>query len=188
MFAVKADALAALEAAGAPTQSLQTTDDTPSYFHPGRSGVLRLGPKTLACFGEIHPRILKAMNVGGPVHGFEVFLDRIPERKAKPTKTRPALNASELLPLSRDFAFVVDDAIAAEALIKAVRGAEKKLIVDVALFDVYRGKGVPEGKKSLAVEVKFQPREKTMTDEEIDAVSARIVAQVAKATEGVLRS
>ncbi len=188
VYAVKADALAALEAAGAPVQSLQTTDDAPSYFHPGRSGALRLGRNALAYFGEIHPRVLKSMGVGGPVHGFEVFLEMIPEGKTKPTKTKPALNASEFLPLTRDFAFVVDETIAAEALLKAVRGAEKKLITDVTLFDVYRGKGVPEGMKSLAVEVKIQPHEKTMTDEEIDAVSARIVAKVAKATGGALRS
>ena len=187
-YTVKADALAALEAAGAPTLSLQTTDDTPSYFHPGRSGALRLGRNVLANFGEIHPRVVKAMGVDGSVHGFEVFLEMIPEGKTKPTKTKSALNASELLPLTRDFAFVVDEAIAAEALLKAVRGAEKKLITDVTLFDVYQGKGFPEGKKSIAVEVKIQPREKTMTDEEIDAVSARIVAQVAKAVGGALRS
>ena len=188
VFTAKADALAALEAAGAPMASLQTTDDAPAYFHPGRSGVLRLGRNELAVFGEIHPRILKAMDVDGIVHGFEVFLDCIPEGKKKPTKTKPALNASELLPLTRDFAFVVDDSVTAEALLKAVRGAEKKLIDDVALFDVYQGKGVPEGKKSLAVEVTMQPRDKTMTDEEIDAVSSKIVAQVTKSTGGVLRS
>ncbi|WP_375201512.1 phenylalanine--tRNA ligase subunit beta [Hyphococcus sp.] len=187
-FTVKADAIAALEAAGAPTSSLQTSADAPDYFHPGRSGVLRLGPKALAHFGEIHPRVLKAMDVDGPVHGFEVFLDLIPEPKKKGAKTRPALDASELLPLSRDFAFVVDDAVAAEALLKAVRGAEKKLIADVSLFDVYQGKGVPEGKKSLAVEVTLQPRQKTLTDEEIEAVSARIVAQVEKAVGGSLRA
>ncbi|WP_375205012.1 phenylalanine--tRNA ligase subunit beta [Hyphococcus sp.] len=186
-FTVKADAIAALEAAGAPVASLQTSADAPDYFHPGRSGVLRLGPKALALFGEIHPRVLKAMDVDGPVQGFEVFLDLIPEPKKKPAKTRPALDASELLPLSRDFAFVVDDAVAAEALLKAVRGAEKKLIADVSLFDVYQGKGVPEGKKSLAIEVVLQPREKTLTDEEIEAISARIVAQVEKATGGTLR-
>ncbi len=187
-FTVKADAIAALEAAGAPVSSLQTSADAPDYFHPGRSGVLRLGPKALAHFGEVHPRVLKAMDVDGPVHGFEVFLDLIPEPKKKGAKTRPALDASELLPLSRDFAFVVDDAVAAEALLKAVRGAEKKLIADVSLFDVYQGKGVPEGKKSLAVEVTLQPRQKTLTDEEIEAVSARIVAQVEKAVGGTLRA
>jgi phenylalanyl-tRNA synthetase beta chain len=188
VFTVKADAIAALEAAGAPVASLQTSADAPVYFHPGRSGVLRLGPKALAHFGEIHPRVLKIMDVDGPVYGFEAFLDAIPEAKKKPTKTRPALDASEFLPLTRDFAFVVDEAVAAEALLKAVRGAEKKLIADVSLFDVYQGKGVPEGKKSLAVEVTLQPREKTLTDEEIEAVSARIIAQVEKATGGALRA
>ncbi|MEX6632961.1 phenylalanine--tRNA ligase subunit beta [Hyphococcus lacteus] len=187
VFVVKADAMAAAEAAGAPVASLQTTTDAPTYFHPGRSGVLRLGPKVIAHFGEIHPGVLKAMDVEGPVHGFEVFLDAIPASKKKPTKTRPALDASELLPLTRDFAFVVDDDIVAETLLKAVRGAEKKLITSVSLFDVYQGKGVAEGKKSLAVEVTIQPREKTLTDDEIDAISAKIVAQVEKATGGSLR-
>lgn len=188
MFTVKADAVAALEAAGAPVANLQTSADAPGYFHPGRSGVLRLGPKALAHFGEIHPRVLKAMDVDGPVYGFEAFLDAIPEAKKKPTKTRSALDAPEFLALTRDFAFVVDEAVAAEALLKAVRGADKKLIVNVALFDVYQGKGVAEGKKSLAVEVTLQPREKTLTDEEIEAVSARIIAQVEKATGGALRA
>ena len=187
VFTVKADALAALSAASAPAASLQTTDDAPAYYHPGRSGVLRLGPNALGFFGEIHPRVLKAMDADGPICGFETFLDAIPEAKKKATKTRPALNASGLLPLTRDFAFIVDDGVAAEALMKAVRGADKKLIEGASLFDVYQGKGVPEGKKSLAVEVLIQPREKTLTDEEIDALSERIVAQVAKATGGALR-
>ncbi len=188
VFAAKADAMIALSAAGAPLQSLQTTADAPSWFHPGRSGVLRLGPNVLAHFGEIHPRVLKIMDVDGPVMAFEVFLDNIPAGKKKATKTRPALNASELLPLSRDFAFVVAEDVAAETLLKAVRGAEKKLIADVSLFDIYQGKGVPEGKKSIAVEVAIQPRDKTLTDDEIDAISKRIVAQVEKATGGVLRA
>ncbi|MEQ8178793.1 MAG: phenylalanine--tRNA ligase subunit beta [Amphiplicatus sp.] len=189
VFTVKADALAALEAAGAATAQLQTAAEAPGWYHPGRSGVLRLGPKNiLAHFGEIHPRILKAMDVDGPVYAFETFLDRIPAARAKATKTKPALDASELLPLKRDFAFVVDEAVAADALIRAVSGADKKLIARVALFDVYQGKGVAEGKKSLAVEVTIQPREKTLTDEEIEALSARIVAQVEKATGGALRA
>lgn len=187
VFSVKADAMAAAEAAGAPVASLQTTTDAPTYFHPGRSGVLRLGPKVIAHFGELHPGVLKAMDVEGPVHGFEVFLDVIPAPKKKPTKTRSALDASELLPLTRDFAFVVDEDIVAETLLKAVRGAEKKLITGVSLFDVYQGKGVPDGKKSLAVEVTIQPRDKTFTDEEIEAISAKVVAQVEKATGGSLR-
>lgn len=189
VFTVKADALNTLEAAGAKIAQLQTTRDAPSWYHPGRSGVLRLGPKNiLAEFGEIHPRILKAMDVDGPVFGFEVNLDAVPAAKSKPTKTRPALDASDLLPLTRDFAFVVDEEVTAEAVLKAVRAAEKKLIADVALFDVYQGKGVAAGQKSLAVEVTLQPRDKTLTDEEIEAVSTRIVAQVEKATGGVLRA
>lgn len=187
-FTAKADAMAALDSAGAPLQSLQTTADAPHWFHPGRSGALRLGPNVLAYFGEVHPRVLKAMDVGGPVMAFEAFLDNIPAGKKKATKTRPALDASELLPLSRDFAFVVADDVTAEALLKAVRGADKKLIVGVSLFDVYQGKGVPEGQKSLAVEVMLQPRGKTLTDDEIEAVSKRIIAQVEKATGGVLRA
>jgi phenylalanyl-tRNA synthetase beta chain len=186
-FVAKTDALVALAAAGAPLASLQASADAPSWYHPGRSGVLRLGPKVLAHFGELHPGVLKAMDIDGPVHGFEVFLDAIPTPKKKPTKTRPALNASELLALTRDFAFVVDEDVAAAVLLKAVRGADKKLITRVRLFDVYRGKGVDDGKKSLAVEVTIQPQDKTLTDEEIEAVAARIVAQVTKATGGVLR-
>jgi phenylalanyl-tRNA synthetase beta chain len=188
IFTAKADALAALEAAGAPILSLQTTSDAPAYFHPGRSGALRLGPqRPLAHFGELHPRVLKALDVEGPIYAFEVFLDRIPEAKKKPTKTKPALEALALLALTRDFAFVVEEKVSAEALLKAVAGADRKLIAAVALFDVYQGKGVGEGKKSLAVEVKIQPRDKTLTEEEIEALSQKIVLAVEKATGGALR-
>ncbi len=187
-FTVKADAIAALSAAGAKVEQLQTTADAPAWFHPGRSGVLRLGPRlVLASFGEIHPRVLKAMDVDRPVYGFEVFLDAIPAAKPRATKTKPALEASGLMPVRRDFAFVVDEGVAADALMKAVRGADKKLIADAALFDVYQGKGVEPGKKSLAVEVTLQPRDKTLTDEEIEAVAKSVVAAVEKATGGVLR-
>lgn len=189
VFTVKADAIAALEAAGAKVEQAQTTADAPKWYHPGRSGVLRLGPKlALAHFGEIHPRVLKAMDVEGPVFAFEVFIDAIPAAKPKATKTKPALDAAGLLPVRRDFAFVVDEKVTAEALLKAVRGAEKKLIADVGLFDVYQGKGVPDGKKSLAVEVTLQPKEKTLTDDEIEAVGKAIVAAVEKATGGALRT
>ncbi|MEL6371988.1 MAG: phenylalanine--tRNA ligase subunit beta [Pseudomonadota bacterium] len=184
----KADALAALAAAGGSVDKLQTTDKAPKWFHPGRSGTLCLGPKNiLAEFGEIHPRVLKAMDIDQPVFGFEVNFDAIPEGKAKATKTRPAMETSDLMPLTRDFAFIVDRTVTAEALLKAVKGAEKKLITAVSLFDVYEGKGVPDGQKSLAVEVTLQPRDKTLTDKEIDDVAERVIAQVAKATGGSLR-
>ncbi|MDZ7629753.1 MAG: phenylalanine--tRNA ligase subunit beta [Parvularculaceae bacterium] len=187
-FTVKADALAALDAAGAKVEQLQTTADAPAWYHPGRSGVLRLGPKlALAAFGELHPRVLKAMAIDGPVFAFEAFIDLIPAAKSRATKTKPALEALELLPVRRDFAFVVDQHLPAADLLKAVRGAEKKLIADVALFDVYQGKGVPEGKKSLGVEVTLQPREKTLTDEEIETVARAVVAAAEKAVSANLR-
>ena len=118
----------------------------------------------------------------------EVNLDAVPTGRGKTTKTRSALNASEFLPLTRDFAFVVDQAVTAESLLKAVRGAEKKLVSGVSLFDVYEGKGVEDGKKSIAVEITLQPRDKTLTEEDIEAVSQRVIAQVEKATGGVLRA
>ncbi len=184
----KGDALAVLEACGAPVDKLQTTRDAPNWYHPGRSGVLRLGPNVLANFGELHPRVLKAMELRGPVAAFEVFLDRIPEPKAKDAgKARPPLELSPFQPVERDFAFLVDADLPAEKLLRAARGADKALIADVALFDVYAGKGVEDGKKSLAIAVTLQPRERTLTDEEIEAVGARIVAQVEKATGGSLR-
>ena len=189
VFAIKADALAALEAAGAKLASLQTAPEAPAWFHPGRSGVLRLGPKNvLAAFGEIHPKVLKAMDVAGPVYGFEVNLDAIPPAKARAVKTKPALEASELMAVTRDFAFLVTAQTPAQTLINAVKGADKKLITGVRLFDVYEGTGVAEGQKSLAIEVTLQPRDKTLDEEALEAVSAKIIAQVEKATGATLRA
>ncbi|MEM8934851.1 MAG: phenylalanine--tRNA ligase subunit beta [Pseudomonadota bacterium] len=188
LFAVKADALAALEAAGAPVASLKTSTPAPAWYHPGRSGVLGLGPaKPLAYFGEVHPKVLRAMNVDGPILAFEALLDSVPSGKKKASKTKPPLNASELMPLSRDFAFVVDRGVAAGDVLKAVQGADKTLITNVSVFDVYEGKGVADGSKSIAIEVVIQPRDKTLTDKEIEALSEKIVAQVQKAVGGVLR-
>ena len=158
------------------------------WWHPGRSARLQLGPKVVVAeFGEIHPRILKAMDVDGPVLGFEITLDAIPEPKKKATKGRPALNASALMPLTRDFAFVVGQATPAGEVARAAAGADKALIADVRVFDVYQGKGVDEGMKSVAIEVAIQPRDKTLTDAEIEALSGRIVAAVDKAVGGKLR-
>jgi phenylalanyl-tRNA synthetase beta chain len=185
-FDAKADALATLSAAGAPVENLQTSTDAPAWYHPGRSGVLRLGATVLACFGELHPRILRRLDLRGPVVGFEVYLDAIPEPK-RASKQRRALEASALQPVRRDFAFVVAESVAAETLIRAAKGAERKLIADVALFDVYRGHGIPEGHKSLALEVTLQPQDHTLTDAELEAVAKKIVVQVEKATGGSLR-
>jgi phenylalanyl-tRNA synthetase beta chain len=184
----KADALAALNAAGVAAESLQVTVDAPAWYHPGRSGVLKQGNKALAQFGEIHPGILAAMGVTGPAVGFEVLLDAVPAPRARSSKARPLLQLSPYQPVERDFAFVVDESVAAETLLRAARGVDKKLIADVRLFDVYRGKGVDEAKKSLAITVVLQPVEATLTDEAIEAFSQKLIAAVEKATGGTLRT
>jgi phenylalanyl-tRNA synthetase beta chain len=185
-FDAKGDAMALLSALGAPTENLQATADAPGYFHPGRSASLRLGPNVLAQFGEIHPKVMKALDLKGPAVAFEVFLDRVPMPRSKGTN-RPLLDASAFQPVERDFAFVVASDVAAEKLVKAAKGADKALIAEVAIFDVFEGGSLGEGKKSIALSVTLQPREKTLTDAEIEAVSARIVAAVNKATGGELR-
>lgn len=187
LFALKADLMGVLEDMGAPPLQV-AQGSTSAWWHPGRSARLQLGPKNVVAeFGEIHPRILKALDVDGPVLAFEITLDAIPEPKKKATKGRPALNASALMPLTRDFAFVVAETVAAGDLTRAAAGADKALISDVRVFDVYRGPGVPAEAKSVAIEVEVQPREKTLTDAEIEALSGRVVAAVEKATGGKLR-
>ncbi|MQA66526.1 MAG: phenylalanine--tRNA ligase subunit beta [Alphaproteobacteria bacterium] len=188
-FDAKADALAALAECGAPVASLQTFAEAPSWYHPGRAGTLRLGPKTiLAAFGEVHPGVLAAMDAAGPMVGFEVFLDAIPEPRDRGSRARPPLDLSPFQPVSRDFAFIVDDSVAGEALIRAVRGADRTLIVDATVFDVYHGKGVPEGKVSIALAVTLQPVKATLTDAEIEAVAKKVVAAAEKAVGATLRA
>jgi phenylalanyl-tRNA synthetase beta chain len=187
-FDAKADALAVLAAAGAPGQALQIVPGGPGWLHPGRSGTIQIGPQNiLGYFGELHPRTLEALRADGPLMAFEVILDRIPAAKQRPTRAKPALELSAFQPVSRDFAFIVDRAVKAGDIVRAAQGVDKKLITDVTVFDVYEGKGIDDGKKSIAIAVTIQPREKTMTDEEIDAVAARITAEVTKKTGGVLR-
>jgi len=186
IFDVKRDVLIVLEAIGAPVASLQTASDAPAHWRPGRTGALKLGPKVIAYFGEIHPRALKAIDVEAPMLAFEIFLDALPAPRAK-GRAKPPLEKLELQPLTRDFAFVVDDSVAAADLVRAAFGADKQLISDVSLFDVYRGERMQAGKKSLAIEVTLQPREKTLTDADIEAVGAKIVSAVMKATGGTLR-
>jgi len=187
-YDAKADALAALEAAGAPVNSLQVSDNAPEWFHPGRSGSLQLGPKNqIAHFGELHPRVLLALDVKGPLVGFEININAIPQPRGSGVTARPALDVSDFQAVSRDFAFVVDASVEADKLLRAAKGAEKKLIAAVSVFDIFEGSALGENKKSLAIEVTLQPETKTLTDEEIDAVSAKIIANVEKATGGVLR-
>ncbi len=187
-FDVKGDALAALAAAGAPMSALQIAPGGPAWLHPGRCGTIQIGPQNvLGYFGELHPRALEALRAEGPLVAFELILERIPEPKPKATRAKPVLELSPLQPVERDFAFVVDRAVKAGDIVRAAQQADRKLIETVSVFDVYEGDGVAAGKKSIAIAVTLQPREKTMTDEEIEAVAARIVAEVSKRTGGTLR-
>jgi len=189
-FDAKADAQSLLAVCGAPVDNLQVTADAPAWYHPGRSGVLRLGPTVLAQFGELHPRVLRELNVKGAAVGFELFLERIPQPKAKgkgASSTRPLLQASSYQPVERDFAFVVAADVPAEKLIRAVKGADKALIQAVSLFDVFEGGSLGAGRKSLAVSVTLQAMDRTLTEQEIAAVSEKIVAAVIKVTGAELR-
>ncbi len=182
---VKADVWAVLAALGVPMEALIVTADAPGFYHPGRSGCVRQGPKTvLATFGELHPRVLEALDLPTPAAAFEVYLDAVadPKRKKKAAPDLPAFQ-----PLRRDFAFVVERDITAEAILRAARGAERSLIAGVSLFDVYEGEKIDAGKKSVAIEVTLQPRERTLTDPEIEAVCAKVIAAVAKSTGATLR-
>jgi len=187
-FDAKADALAALAAAGAPPQALQVVPGGPPWFHPGRSGTIQIGPQNiLGHFGELHPSALEALDADGSLVAFEVILDRIPEPKSKATRAKPALDLSPFQPVERDFAFAVERSVKAADIVRAAAGADRKLIAGVSVFDVYEGTGIAPGKKSIAIAVTIQPRERTMTDAEIEALAAKIVAEVGKRTGGVLR-
>ncbi len=181
----KGDALAVLAALGVPAAALSVSADAPGFYHPGRSGVVRQGPKTvLATFGALHPRLLAGLDIAGPAVACEVFLDAIPDPKRR---KRGAPDLPDLQTVRRDFAFLVDTGVAADAVLRAARGADRVLIAEVALFDRYAGERLPEGKVSLAIEVTLQPRDKTLTEAEIEAVAQKIVAAVGKATGAVLR-
>jgi phenylalanyl-tRNA synthetase beta chain len=184
---VKADAIAVLEALGFSQNNVQITREAPDWFHPGRSGAIKLGPKvTLGVFGELHPDTLESLDADGPMAAFELYLDNLPPSKRKGT-AKAALDASDLQAVTRDFAFLVDAETDAGALVRAASSPDRALISNVSVFDEFTGQGVPEGKKSLAIEVTLQPRDKTLTDEEIDAVAEKVVASVTKATGGTLR-
>jgi phenylalanyl-tRNA synthetase beta chain len=188
VFDAKADLAAVLDALGYDIDKVQLFPDAAPWSHPGRGGRVAQGPKTLGWFGELHPAWAAELDIDFPVAAFELDLDALPEPRRKATRTKPALDLSALMPLTRDFAFVVDQAITAGAIIKAARGADKALIREVVVFDVFEGSHVGEGKKSVAIEVTLQPSDKTLTDEEIDKVSASIIAAVTKTSGGVLRA
>ena len=188
VFDAKADAFAVLAAAGAPMQALQVVPGGPAWFHPGRSATIQIGPQNiLGHFGELHPRAIANLKAEGPLVAFEVILEKIPEPKARPTRAKPLLELSPFQPVERDFAFVVDNAVKSTEIVRAAQNVDKKLVSNVVVFDVYEGKGIDPGKKSIAIAVTIQPREKTMTDAEIESLAAKIVAEVTKRTGGVLR-
>lgn len=189
VFDAKADAIAALEACGAPVERLQIEAGGPAWYHPGRSGTIKLGPKViLGTFGEFHPKTLEELDVSGPLCGFEVFVDAVPEPKAKPTRTKPKLELSAFQAVKRDFAFVVDKAVEAGTLTRAALAADRKLITNVSVFDVFEGASLGAAKKSIAIEVSIQPVDKTLTDEDFETLAKRIVENVNKQTGGVLRA
>ena len=179
-FDAKGEVTALLAAAGAPVANLQSFGEASGAYHPGQSGTLRLGPKTvLAEFGVLHPSLARQFGLTGTVVAGEIFLDAMPAKRAngfmRAPYAPPALQA-----VKRDFAFLIDEAVEADALVRAVRNADKKAIVDARLFDVFVGPGVDEGKKSLAVEITLQPGEKSFAQEELDAISAAVVKAAAK--------
>jgi phenylalanyl-tRNA synthetase beta chain len=180
-FDAKAEALALLAEAGAPVENLQVMGEAGPQFHPGQSGTLRLGPKTvLARFGMLHPALLKQFDIAGPVAAFELFLDAVPARKGLAGFARPAYAPPPLQPVTRDFAFLVPDTLPAADLVRAVRGADKAAIVGARVFDAFKGAGVPEGQKSLAIEVTLQPVDKSFDEAALKAIAERVVAAAAK--------
>jgi len=189
LFDAKRDAMALLSALGVNANAVQVVPSGPSFLHPGRSATLQFGPKTVVgWFGQLHPSTCEALDAEGPIVAFEITLDAIPAPKAKPTKTKPKLTRSDFMPVERDLAFVVTETVNASDVLKAAESAERSLVARVGVFDVYRGEGVPEGAKSIAIHVTLQPRERTLTDAEIDATVSKIVAEVSKKTGGTLRS
>ncbi|MFM2444041.1 MAG: hypothetical protein RJB09_1227, partial [Pseudomonadota bacterium] len=188
VFDAKADVMALLVSLGVQTSGLQIVAGGPSFLHPGRSGTLQFGPKgVIGWFGEFHPRVLAALDVSGPLCGFEIILDAIPAPKTKPTKVKPKLELADLMPLERDFAFIVDAKVQAGDILKAAQAADRQLVTGASVFDVYQGTGIPDGKKSVAISVVLQPRDKTLTDSEIETVMSKIVADVTKKTGAALR-
>lgn len=185
-FDAKADALAAIQAVN-PSLVPQISADAPSWYHPGRSGVFRLGKNILATFGEIHPAILEEIDITSPVVGFEIFLGNIPQAK-KASNARPLLSVSQFQPVTRDFAFLVDDNISADEIVSSAKKGGGALAEKVTIFDVYQGKGVPEGQKSVAVSVRFIPKDKTLTDKDIEEISKSVVDSVHKKTGASLRA
>lgn len=188
VYEAKADALAVLEAMGFPVANLQIEQGGPAWYHPGRSGTIKMGPKlVIGHFGEFHPKVLEALDVTGALCGFEITIDKLPEPKKRATRTKPVLELSPFQAVRRDFAFIVDRTVEAGAIVKAATSADRKLIAGVTVFDVFEGASLGDDKKSIAIEVAIQPSDRTLTDEDFEALTGRIIANVEKSTGGTLR-
>lgn len=187
IFDAKADALAVIAAAKGPYENPQITADAPSYYHPGRSGTIRLGKNALAYFGEIHPSVLKQLDIKGRVMAFEVNLDNIPLPRQTQGKARKKIDLSPLQPVDKDLAFVVNKDVSAAAIVSAAKNADRQYITDVRVFDVYEGNNLPAGKKSLAISLTFQPKDQTFTDKDIENLMNKVIIEVGKKTDGELR-
>ncbi len=187
VFDAKGDALALLGVLGLAADKAQMTRDAPDWYHPGRSGTLRLGPKlVLGHFGELHPATAKLFDVDGALVGFEIFLENVPPEKRR-SLARPPLDAGDLLPVTRDFAFIVEQRVAAADVVKAALGADKALISKVQVFDLFEGGNLAPGQRSLAIEVTLAPKTRTLTDDEIEIVARKVIAEVKRATGGEIR-
>lgn len=188
VFDSKADVQSILHSAGLRPSAAIVESGGPDWYHPGRSGVFKLGPKiTLAYFGEIHPQVLQNLGIDGPVMAFEIFLESIPHPRATRDYSRPRLEVSDLPAVRRDFAFVMGAEVSADHLLRAVAGVDKELVKEISVFDVFEGGSLEPGKKSLAISVCLQPLESTLTELEIESVSGKIVTAIEKATGGSLR-
>ncbi|MBR1824961.1 MAG: phenylalanine--tRNA ligase subunit beta [Alphaproteobacteria bacterium] len=187
VYDAKADALSVIAAAKGPYENPQITTDAPAYYHPGRSGVIRLGKNVLAYFGEIHPAILKALDIKTRVVAFEVNLNNIPLPRQSAGKARKRLELSPFQPVDKDLAFVVDKSVSAAAIIAAAKNSDRNHITDVRIFDVYEGITLPSGKKSVAISLTFQPIEQTFTDKDIENLMNKVIVEVGKKTGGELR-
>lgn len=187
VFDAKADAMAAVAAANGPCENLQITTDAPEYYHPGRSGALRLGKTVVAYFGELSPVVLKALDIKGKVMAFEVFVDSIPLARAASGKAKKKLELPQLQPVEKDLAFVADKSVAAINIVVAAKNADRDYITDVRVFDVYEGEHLPDGKKSIALGLTFQPKDKTFTDQEIEGLMKKVILEVGKKTNAILR-
>jgi phenylalanyl-tRNA synthetase beta chain len=188
VFDAKRDAMALLSALGAKENAVQAVPGGPPFLHPGRAATLQFGPKTVVgWFGQLHPSVCEALDAEGPIVAFEIALDVIPAPKMKPTKIKPKLIRSDFMPVERDLAFVVGETVGVIDIVRAAEGAERSLVARVGVFDVYRGEGLPEGAKSVAIHVTLQPRERTLTETDIEAAVAKIVSEVSRKTGAALR-